>query len=71
MIQTNLRDALRVQTRTDHDQLDRMVTTLDIAKLADFILFLQVFAATSSLLYRDQIAGRGTWAFKENIVLYD
>ena len=42
MIQTNLRDALRVQTRTDHDQLDRMVTTLDIAKLADFILFLQL-----------------------------
>ncbi len=42
MMETNFRHALREQTRTDHDLLDRMISTLDIARLRDFRVFLQI-----------------------------
>jgi len=42
MMKTDFRHALRERTRTDHDLLDRMITTLDIAQLHDFRVFLQI-----------------------------
>ncbi|WP_411890149.1 biliverdin-producing heme oxygenase [Yoonia sp. SDW83-1] len=42
MMETDFRHALREQTRTDHDFLDRMISTLDIARLRDFRVFLQI-----------------------------
>ena len=41
----DFRHALREQTRTDHDLLDRMITTLDIARLRDFRAFLHIHHA--------------------------
>ncbi|NSX55393.1 hypothetical protein [Parasulfitobacter algicola] len=42
MMEMDFRHVIREQTRTDHDLLDRMITTLDIAQLDDFRVFLQI-----------------------------
>ena len=41
-MKTDLRHVLREQTRADHDLLDRSITTLDIAQLHDFKVFLEI-----------------------------
>jgi heme oxygenase (biliverdin-IX-beta and delta-forming) len=42
MMETDFRHTLRAQTRVEHDRLDQMITTLDIAQLADFKVFLKL-----------------------------
>jgi hypothetical protein len=42
MMETDFRHTLRAQTRVENDRLDQMITTLDIAQLADFKVFLKL-----------------------------
>ena len=41
-METDFRHSLRERSRSDHDRLDRMITSLDIARVSDFALFLRL-----------------------------